>query len=474
MEQNGVLRPPAADLPLEVRDLARFLRTLMTSLGARAQQRTSWTLNDPEAMEHYLDGTYLPPRDVVISLLRDLADRRGERLTPETERQARDLHARAVRVVDDAPGRVAELRAELNAMDTAVRRIARREQQLLGDVRAQQAAVQGGAVGHAEYRRQLITIHGELRRVREQRSLAETRRGELAERLEQAEHLDDTRSRRQAAPDGHDARDPRGHQDGRDPADGVQPGRDPGPRPGPAAAGRTDSDPARAQVPRLRVLRRSAARGTGRDAQRARHPQAPGDVGGPAPTRAALAQDPAARELVGSVLGLRAAGRPREAQQLLWTASAWPPERFPALLAALAEAGQGGDAAVVLWELSSRAPREVAACCAWLALASLHEECRELLDHASSRSHGDVAALAVGLAGAGWHRQARVLLVNTARLRPPQVVAGLAGDLAAAESGRLLRELLAAVAEVPRERQLLIAAAMRTAGLPQTAADVRG
>lgn len=200
MELNGVLRPLADDLPLEVRSLAQFLRTLMASLGAAPDRYSSWALHDPDAMAHYLDGSALPPRDVVDTLIRDLAVHRGVTLAPEAEAQARELHAAAVRTVDNAPGRVEELQAELEAMAGEYERTARREQQLVTGVREQQSRVRSGAMGQADYRRELIGVHDELARTRELRARAQTRYDELADRLAAARRYAEQARRSAPAP----------------------------------------------------------------------------------------------------------------------------------------------------------------------------------------------------------------------------------------------------------------------------------
>ncbi|GGO87841.1 hypothetical protein [Wenjunlia tyrosinilytica] len=458
MELNGVLRPLADDLPREVRELVRFLRTLMASLGTSPERYSAWALHDRRAMDRYLEGSQLPPLDVVVTLIHDLAEHRGLRLGPDGERQARELHASAVQVIDSRPGRVRELHEELAEMVDERDRLAERERALLEVAQTSRASVQAGSMGHAEYRGQLIRTHDELSRARALHTRARARCEELEKRVAAAERVE--RSAPAARPTG--ARFAGAFSEA-----GPQAWSDPG---------------ADAQARRLAAAeqqptgaRFAGAHSNGR--RRGAHKSASaGKSGANAPARSQERTDYAgyteARELAENIARLREEGKAQEAQSRLWEAMSWSPEYFPALCAALGATGQRADVATLLWELSSRSPQEVAAYSVWLVKAGMEADWRELLGQASLQPHGDVAAMAMALVEAGWHEQSQVLLGSVVRTRTPEAVAELVAQLRHLDAAHCLRDVLVAVDAAARDRRLQVTAALRLAGLPESAREL--
>ncbi|MYT42789.1 hypothetical protein SRIM_033235 [Streptomyces rimosus subsp. rimosus ATCC 10970] len=121
-------------------EFARFLRGLTRLLDETAGWYAVFTLRDPEGMRACLDGTDVPPWDVVESLLHDLAGWRGEYAVRTAGPRARRLHEEAVAAYDARPGAPARLGDRLDMMLRERQYAALREREL----RAALLAAAGG------------------------------------------------------------------------------------------------------------------------------------------------------------------------------------------------------------------------------------------------------------------------------------------------------------------------------------------
>ncbi|GAA4658541.1 hypothetical protein GCM10023347_07240 [Streptomyces chumphonensis] len=105
------LRPLAADLPPQCHALAHELRMLFTDLGISVRRYAARRRRDPGALSRYLNGTRVPPWEVVMDLFTDLAEHRGRPVTPETIEHLRLLHRTAVEA-GSSPRHATELLAQ--------------------------------------------------------------------------------------------------------------------------------------------------------------------------------------------------------------------------------------------------------------------------------------------------------------------------------------------------------------------------
>lgn len=105
------LRPLAADLPPQCHALAEALRGLFTGLGISVRRYAARRRRDPGALSRYLNGTRIPPWEVVMDLFTDLAEHGGRPATPATVEHIRRLHRDAVQV-GSSPRHAAEVLAQ--------------------------------------------------------------------------------------------------------------------------------------------------------------------------------------------------------------------------------------------------------------------------------------------------------------------------------------------------------------------------
>ncbi|WP_030660025.1 hypothetical protein [Streptomyces rimosus] len=117
-------------LEAPVAEFARFLRGLTRLLDATAGWYAVFRLRDPQGLRACLDGTDVPPWDVVESLLHDLAVRRGEHAVRTAGPRARRLHEEAVAAYDARPGAPAHLGERLDMMLRERQYAALREREL--------------------------------------------------------------------------------------------------------------------------------------------------------------------------------------------------------------------------------------------------------------------------------------------------------------------------------------------------------
>ncbi|RST02724.1 hypothetical protein EF905_34635, partial [Streptomyces sp. WAC05374] len=122
-------------LPEEVAAFARRLGGLVAELDEGAGWYGVFRQRDPDGMRACLDGTEVPPWDVVEALLQDLAAARertaGAGTVPAETVRVRELHAAAVAAYDRRPGGRAALHRRLALMEREQAGAARRGQELV-------------------------------------------------------------------------------------------------------------------------------------------------------------------------------------------------------------------------------------------------------------------------------------------------------------------------------------------------------
>lgn len=464
--------PPRRRLPDAVVGFAADLRALVALLDPAGGWYGVFAQRDPGGVRACLDGTEVPPWDVVEALLADLTTGYGAETAAHYDARLRHGHARAVaehdRELCGREGLEQRLATMVNARGQARRRVGELTAALTG------AHTAGDAAGADRLSTDLAWARDDLRR-------AAARCHELRDRL--AALPDDTAptepppasrapgpsatpsarvpaQRRTprgarfagldpAASEGGTARngvvvpDPDGHPAAGDPPAGVLSPTDPFGNPVPAAHD-------------LRAAPPADGTGTGRPGTPVRSTApAPGSVPPARAPRGARfagaeqAADPAARaaaahpwhgasaqvrqEVAGTVdrlSRLRSAGRSGEAHVLLCESAAGPAERLPLLAAALERAGLGADVAVLLWEAACLPPRRLAAAADALVAAGRAEDCGQLLRQSVSRPVPEVAEAALALCASAREPQATDLLAALVRARPAEAAAAAAVDRA--------------------------------------------
>ncbi|MEU3975272.1 response regulator [Streptomyces bacillaris] len=91
----GELRPLGEDLTQESRALAQALRELFEGLDVSVRRYAARHRRDPGTFSRYLNGTRLPPWEVIMGIMTDLAEHRGTTVTPEAIEFIRGLHGSA-------------------------------------------------------------------------------------------------------------------------------------------------------------------------------------------------------------------------------------------------------------------------------------------------------------------------------------------------------------------------------------------
>ncbi|MFJ8255037.1 hypothetical protein [Streptomyces sp. NPDC094466] len=443
---------------------ACYLRELVARLDPGRGWYGVFARRDPVGMRSCLDGTEIPPWDVVESLLADLAALHGLRFAERLSGPAAALHAASAATHDRRPGGRQELVHRLELMIREQRRTAER---------LRDAGPGGPHPAEPEA----------LARARDDHQRATARCAELRERLA-AVTVPEVRPR----DEGEDAYGP--------PAGGFE-----GVRPDARAPASPDAPPRDAPAPSAPAPRRGKPRGARFaglevDAEEAADhapsplpgPPAPSRSGASAPRgarfgggagegnregRGTAGRDRAAEALpdlaagqavagaVARLVRLRAEGRSGEAYGVLCEVAAWPAPRLPVLAVALYRAGLAADWTTLLWEASSLPPAGFAAAADALAAAGREADCGLLLRQGVARPAAEVAEAADALDGAGREREARDLLGAFVRVRTPREAAELAG----AGGTRLLPLLLAAAREVSAEREWDLVHALRVAGV---------
>ncbi|MDT9686283.1 response regulator [Streptomyces sp. TRM76323] len=118
----GELRPLGHDLPEEARALAQALRELFEGLEVSVRRYAARRRRDPGTLSRYLNGTRLPPWQVVTDLLADLAEHRGTAVTSEAVELLRELYGSAVHAGSSPKHAVRVLEEQLADADRISRR----------------------------------------------------------------------------------------------------------------------------------------------------------------------------------------------------------------------------------------------------------------------------------------------------------------------------------------------------------------
>ncbi|MFJ9175349.1 hypothetical protein [Streptomyces sp. NPDC102360] len=417
-----------------MRDFAAYLH----GLNARLDQRAGWCgvfwRRDPEGMRACLDGSEVPPWDVVEALLKDLAATLGTEHAEREAARARALYRASARVHDAGPGGRALLADRMDVMERERRYAARRLQELgarLDSVTGQEEA--------DALRLDLAWAHDDHER-------ATARLAELGARLEEL---------------------------GPDPALS-----DSGPAPAPAAAPTPNPTPAKARKRRPRGSARFAGMPveepeTEVAATRAAAPATPTGArfAGAAPGRDEAAApapplvDATAYADVAATVALlarrRAEGRSGEAHMVLVDAAAGPAAHFPLLAHELTRSGLGADWATLLWEAGSLPLDRLVAAADALVAAGRTGDGQQLLRQGTGSPPTEFGAAVHRLDTDGRHREVRTLLDAYVRGRTPEEAAHSARDA----PDRLVPLLLDAARRVSEERYWDLVHALRVAGL---------
>jgi hypothetical protein len=92
----GDLRPLGDDLKDASRALAMVLRELLEGMQVSIRRYAARRQRDPGTFLRYLNGTRLPPWQVISDLFADLAEHRGTAVTTEAIEFVRELYGSAV------------------------------------------------------------------------------------------------------------------------------------------------------------------------------------------------------------------------------------------------------------------------------------------------------------------------------------------------------------------------------------------
>ncbi|MFJ7627839.1 hypothetical protein ACIQZN_15215 [Streptomyces sp. NPDC097595] len=432
---------------VSVQDFARHLRELVALLDHGRGWYGVFRRRDPAGMDACLDGSELPPWDVMEALFSDLAEVRGTAYAEEASARAARLHADCALSLDRRPGGRARLVERLGLM--------LREQEYAAE--RLRAARESGDGDEAA---------GVLAWAGDDHARASARCAELRRRLSALSRAPDRFGAAAAAP----AR-PAAPEWEREPAPRETPEPEPEREPAPR-----DTPPTRKQKRKPTGARFAGLETEDGDADKgpvlpAAPPASPrGARFGGAPTAPGTepptaSPDPAAlrsaQAAVGALLRLRAEGRSGEAHAVLCEAAALPAHRLPLLAVELHLAGLGADWATLLWEVASLPPDGLAAAVDALAAAGRTEDCGRLLRQGVARPAAEVAEAATALDRAGRGPLAQTLLGAFVRARSPQEAA----SIASIDPPRLVPQLLAAARAVSEAQERGVEHALRVAGL---------
>ncbi|MHC3814623.1 hypothetical protein [Streptomyces sp. DT9] len=420
-------------------EFAHYLRYLTRLLDPARGWYGVFCVRDPEGMRACLEGTEIPPWDVVDSLLVDLATVRGDVFADRESVRAAELHATSAAAHDRRPGGRQQLVERLELM---LREQAHAAQRL-------RAAHEGGAAGAVDAQAAAWA--------RDDHERAAARCVELRRRLAAVRDAAPEVAPPPAAPA------PAAAAPAPDPAAPAS-----NPTPAPAAPLRrrprgarfagldADEESPASAVPVLPVPPVAAAVPRG-----ARFGGAPGVEKGPAEAPVDPEAVKAARNTVAALLRLRAEGRSGEAHGVLCEAASRPADRLPVLAVELQRAGLDADWATLLWEVSSLPPAALAAAAAALSEAGRPEDCGRLLRQGVARPAAEIADAVTALDRAGRGPQAQALLGAFVRVRTPQDAARIAES----DPRRLVPQLLAAARGVSPARERDVVHALRVAGI---------
>ncbi|MEU1890224.1 hypothetical protein [Streptomyces pristinaespiralis] len=428
-------------LPAEIGMFAWYFGQLVERLDPAGGWYAIFQRRDPEGVRACLDGSEIPPWDVVESLLHDLPVRDAA----ESERAA-GLHAAAAAAHDRLPGGRERLEERAEFMRGERLRAQSRAEELL-------RLLPGCAQGSAEAER----LTHELAWTRDDHTRAVRRLAELDARLGAF------------APNGSGpARDPErrpvesagavSRTEERQPPRAPQAegkrrgaGKKRRARGGARFAGMEDAGEEAVAVPLLPVAEdvpRGARYG---GAATEAVPEAP-----PVPEGAYRA----ARDTVAALGRLRAEGRGGDAHAVICEAAARPAAWLPALADELNRSGAAADWATLLWEVASQPALRLAAAAEALVAAGRGDDGGQLLRQGSFRSADEIADAVLTLEEAGTPDRARTLLAAFVQVRSAADTA----DCAVRDPARLVPMLLDAAREVSPARERDVVHALRVAG----------
>ncbi|MER6998783.1 hypothetical protein [Streptomyces sp. NPDC000410] len=475
-------------LPPDVGLFARYLRRVTARLDRGGGWYGVFWQRDPEGLFACLEGSEIPPWDVVESLLHDLAADGAETA------RARALHTAAAAAHDRRPTGREDLGRRLELMRREKAQAAERGEELLRRLTALPE-------GSPEYRR----LAHDLSWTNDDHTRATARCTELSARLaalppdepdlpdepdrpyppDPADPLDRLhRPEPEAPPVPRVPEARRGRGGGRRRPRGaryawLEEDEQASESAGPAAEGiggiggvggvggeavGLGAMPVTASRPRGARYGGAAVEadeGVPFEERPAAGPRGAGPaVTGPPVTSADEDTWGAAAETVALLGRLRAEGRSGEAHAVLCEAAAQPAGRLPMLAAELHRAGLGADWATLLWEAASLPPEQLVAAAVALADAGRADDCGQLLRQGVARPAGEVAAAVLLLADAG-RGEAAMLLEAFLRVRTPEEAA----RIAATDPRRLVPQLLAAARAVSPDRERDLVHALRVAGL---------
>lgn len=419
-----------AQLPSAAVDFAHFLAGLTARLDRRAGWCAVFWERDPDGMRACLDGTELPPWDVVDALLQDLGADQGPAAARGEAATARALYPAATAAHDARPGAPAALADRLGAMLREQRYAAERLQELTAH-RATATTQEASAA-----------LDVDLAWARDDHRRATARCAELRAR--------------------HDAL--------------ARPATARAPVPGQPV-----EPPARQPKPRRRP--RGGARFAGMAQEAAETPPSPApDLAAPAPApavrgarfagvadhpeeQAPARPDPGAARATGGAVAhlhaLRSRGSGGEAHVLLAELARWPAPRLPLLAAELRRAGLEADWATLLWEVAALPPAGLVAAADALAAAGRGADARQVLRQGVARPAPEIADALRLLTDDGRDRQARALAGAYLAVRSAEDAAGVARS----DPNRLVPLLLDVAKGVSEERHWDLVHAFRVAGV---------
>ncbi|MGW0672905.1 hypothetical protein [Streptomyces sp. NPDC002746] len=437
-------------------EFAHYLRYLARLLDPARGWYGVFCVRDPEGMRACLEGTEIPPWDVVDSLLVDLATARGDVFAGRESVRAAELHATSAAAHDRRPGGRQQLVERLELM---LREQAHAAQRL-------RAAHEGGAAGAVDAQAAAWA--------RDDHERAAARCAELRRRLAAVQDAapevpPPAAPAPAAAAPAPAAPDPPAPAPSAPAVPAPHPvGLASNPTPVPAAPARrrprgarfagldADEESPGSAVPVLPVPPVAATVPRG-----ARFGGAPAVEKGPAEAPVDPAAVKAARNTVAALLRLRTEGRSGEAHGVLCEAAGRPADRLPVLAAELQRAGLDADWATLLWEVSSLPPAALAAAATALSEAGRPEDCGRLLRQGVARPAAEIADAVTALDRAGRGPQAQALLGAFVRVRTPQDAARVAES----DPRRLVPQLLAAARGVSQARERDVVHALRVAGI---------
>ncbi|MFG2956609.1 hypothetical protein ACGF5O_23170 [Streptomyces sp. NPDC048291] len=446
-------------LPGRVREFANYLNGLL----ARLDQGGGWCAvfwqRDPDGMQACLAGREVPPWDVVVALLQDLATGYGTEAAAREAEQARRLHTEALVAYDTRPGAREDLGDRLD--------ITLREQRYAAERLAQLAR----ALDSAHSREAAEALNIDLAWARDDHERAVARCAELQARIGRLEHRTEPAGR------------PRGETFAVTPEPVPVPAPNPAPDPAPASppapapakqrkrrrgsarfAGMAEDESAPTVVPQTpeapAPATASGRAGTPRGARFAGAVEAPARPE-PVPAESGEESGQAVAAAVERLQRLRAEGRTGEAHALLAEIAHWPAVRFPLVADALQRTGLGADWATLLWETASLPPARLVAAADALTAAGRTDDGRQILRQGVARPATEIGEAVLALDAEGRHREARALLDTYVQVRPPEEAAHSAEP----DPQRLVPLLLRSAQHISDQRHWDLLHALRVAGL---------